>query len=66
MLLKREVRSGMQVSHKTEIGRNPVCHGTRSGSSINDYAADIPCSNRELGVSFCRGSTVSRLVVGER
>lgn len=63
---KREVRSVMQVSHTTEIGRNPICHGTRSGSRINDCAVDIPSSNSELGVSFCRGSTVSRLVVGER
>lgn len=63
---RREVRSVMQVGHKTEISRNPICHGARSGSSINGDAIDTSCSNSELGVSFCRGSTVSRLVVGER
>lgn len=56
----------MQVSHTTGICRNPIRHGARSGSSINGEAVDIPRSDSELGVSFCRGSTASRLVVGER
>lgn len=56
----------MQVRNTTEMGRNPICHSTRSGSSINGDTVDIPCSNSELGVSFCLGSTVSRFVVGER
>lgn len=65
MLLQREVRSVLQVSHKTEIGRNPIRHSTCRVTSVNGDAVDIPCSNSELGVSFCQGSTVSRLVVGE-
>lgn len=64
---KRGVRFIKQVNRTREFSRNPICHGTRRGSRINNDAVDIPCSNGdELGVSFCRGSTASRLVMGER
>lgn len=43
-----------------------VGHSTRSGSRINDRVVDTFCSSGKIGVSFCRGSMPSRLVLSER
>lgn len=64
---KREVRLVAQVCPTSEIGTSPIRHGAPSGSSISGDTVDISSrSNGELCVSFCRGSTPPRLVVGDR